>query len=286
LVFKGKEHIHTWTNDKAKKKVPKFCPLGICRRLNMFIFARSRLGNIKLVKRPLLMKDYLLEICCDHLESALAAQEGGAHRIELCAALATDGITPSAGLLAMLTRRLSIPVFVLVRPRPGNFVYNERELETMLFDIHQCKALGASGIVSGALRSDHTIDREATATLIAAAAPLPFTFHKAFDLTPDPFAALDTLIELGAARVLTSGQMPKAVDGKTVLAQLVQRGRDRITILCGGGVRDHNLGELMTVPDLVEFHSSALLPQNKETAYPTVNKGMVSRMLTACRRPR
>lgn len=224
------------------------------------------------------MKKYLLEICCDHLRSALAAQAGGAHRIELCAALATDGITPSAGLIAGVVKRLNIPVFVLVRPRPGNFVYSETELESMLFDIHQSKALEASGIVSGALLADGRIDRQATAKLVAAASPLPFTFHKAFDLTPEPLEALDELIELGADRVLTSGQVPKAVDGKPLLAQLAHRGKDRIDILCGGGVRDHNLAELMEVPGLEEFHSAALQEVDKQTDYQIVDKEMVKRM--------
>lgn len=224
------------------------------------------------------MKKYLLEICCDHLESAIAAQAGGAQRIELCAALATDGITPSAGLQAQVMKHLSIPVFVLIRARPGNFVYNERELESMLFDIHQSKGLGAAGIVSGALLPDHTIDREATAQLIAAAAPLPFTYHKAFDLTPDPLAALDILIELGADRVLTSGQVPKAMDGKDLLAQLAQRGQDRISILVGGGVRDHNLGELMGIAGIEEFHSAALAAADPQTGYPVVDLNMVRNM--------
>jgi copper homeostasis protein len=225
------------------------------------------------------MKKYLLEICCDHLESAVAAQAGGAHRIELCAALATDGITPSAGILAEVVKHLSIPVFVLVRPRPGNFVYTGRELEAMLSDIHHCKALGAAGIVSGALLGDNTIDRKATAKLIAAAAPLPFTFHKAFDETPDPLAALDTLVALGAGRVLTSGQVPKAVDGKNLLQQLARRGAGRIELLCGGGVRDHNLAELLAMEGIHEFHSSALKPAKDGEAYPTVDEGMVSNML-------
>lgn len=226
------------------------------------------------------MNNFLLEICCDHLESALAAQAGGVHRIELCAALSTDGITPSAGLLAAVKKRLSIPIFVLVRPRPGNFVYNEQELESMLFDIHECKALGAAGIVSGALSADDRIDREATQQLITAAAPLPFTFHKAFDLTPDPMEALSQLISLGADRVLTSGQAPAAVAGKTVLQQLVQRSKGKIEILCGGGIRDHNLAELLEIPGLQEFHSSALAdPEMKNAVYPTVDPAMVSNML-------
>lgn len=225
------------------------------------------------------MEKYLLEICCDHLESALAAQAGGAHRIELCAALSTDGITPSSGLLAATVQRIRIPVFVLVRPRPGNFVYTERELEAMLFDIHQAKALGAAGIVSGALLPDGGIDAKATARLAAAAAPLPFTFHKAFDRTPEPVAALHQLMTLGVDRILTSGQAPSAVQGKGLLQQLAAHGKDRISILCGGGVRDHNLAELMTVPELREFHSSALSPGKTENEYVRVDDQMVARMV-------
>lgn len=221
----------------------------------------------------------LLEICCDHLSSALAAQAGGAGRIELCTALSTDGLSPSAGLLATVRKHLTIPVFVLIRPRPGNFVYSAEELELMLTDIHQCKSLGAAGIVSGALQSDGTIDEAATAQLIAAARPLPFTFHKAFDLTPDPLTALQQLIVLGADRVLTSGQAATAIEGQEVLRCLVEEAAGRITILCAGGVRDHNIADLRRINGLHEFHSAALNKgQGSGQSYPVVDREMVRKM--------
>lgn len=224
----------------------------------------------------------LLEICCDHLGSAIAAQTGGADRIELCAALSTDGLSPSAGLLKSVKKQLHIPVFVLIRPRPGNFVYNDLELEEMLFDIHQCKALGAAGIVSGALLASQEIDLDVTAKLVAAARPLPFTFHKAFDLIPNALEGLDQLMSLGVDRVLTSGQAANAIAGKTVLEKLAKRGKGKIEILCGGGIRDHNLADLLG-SNLKEFHSSALLSRDaseevNDLAYPTVHLEMVERM--------
>jgi copper homeostasis protein len=225
----------------------------------------------------------ILEICCDHLDSALAAEAGGADRIELCVALSTDGLSPSAGLLATVRKQLRIPIFVLIRPRPGNFVYSDLELETMCFDIHQCKGLGADGIVSGALLENREIDLEATAKLVATARPLPFTFHKAFDLIPDASEGLDQLMSLGVDRVLTSGQAASALAGKSALQKLAKRGKGKIEILCGGGIRDHNLVDLLD-SDLIAFHSSALSGRGASeqsippATYPTVDAGMVARM--------
>jgi copper homeostasis protein len=224
------------------------------------------------------MKKKLLEICCDHLHSALAAQAGGADRIELCAALATDGLTPSMGLLQQVKQHLKIPVFVLIRCRPGSFVYDALEIQTMLSDIEHCKKMGADGIVGGALLEDGSIDLESTAALIEAARPLPFTFHKAFDLVSDPIVALDQLIELGTARVLTSGQAPTAVAGKALLQELAKKAGDRLHILCAGGIRDHNIGVLLHMPGIREFHSAALHSKVAQTVYPTVDENMVRRM--------
>ncbi|MCB0629865.1 MAG: copper homeostasis protein CutC [Saprospiraceae bacterium] len=221
----------------------------------------------------------LLEICCDHLHSALAAQAGGADRIELCSALATDGLTPSAGLLKQLKEQLSIPIFVLIRPRPGNFVYSQSEVAVMIADIEQARSLGANGIVSGALTENNEIDLPATRSLIAAAGPLPFTFHKAFDLTPDPVQALDQLIDLGAARVLTSGQADSAVAGKSMLQQLADRAGEQLRILCAGGIRDHNIALLLNLEGIHEFHSAALNRHSDDASgYPTVSEEMVRNM--------
>lgn len=220
----------------------------------------------------------LLEICCDHLHSALAAQAGGADRIELCAALSTDGITPSAGLLTQIKEQLDIPVFVLIRARPGNFVYSKEEIAVMVADIEQAKTLGADGIVSGALTESGQIDVQATKALITAAGELPFTFHKAFDLVSDPFAALDQLLALGAARVLTSGQAASAVAGKPVLQQLADRAGEQLQILCAGGIRDYNIAELLDLDGVQEFHSAALETRSDHGSYPVVSEAMVNRM--------
>lgn len=220
----------------------------------------------------------LLEICCDHLHSALAAQAGGADRIELCAALSTDGITPSAGLLKQIKEQLDIPVFVLIRARPGNFVYSKEEIAVMVADIEQAKTLGADGIVSGALTESGQIDVPATTALITAAGELPFTFHKAFDLVPDPFAALDQLLVLGAARVLTSGLAASAIAGKPVLQQLADRAGEQLQILCAGGIRDYNIAELLDLDGVQEFHSAALETRSDHGSYPVVSEAMVNRM--------
>src|SRR5271168_42497 len=149
-----------------------------------------------------------VEICVGDVGSALAAQAGGADRVELCDNLAVGGTTPSAGTIAESCRRLSIPVQVLIRPRAGDFVYTESEIAVMRHDIEIAKTLGAAGVVLGALKPECTIDQATTEGLIALARPLRITFHKAFDQTPAPLEALDTLIELGVERVLTSGGRP------------------------------------------------------------------------------
>lgn len=206
-----------------------------------------------------------LEICCDSLTSALAAQAGGADRIELCSALSLDGLTPSAGLLAEVNKHLTIPVFVMIRPRGGDFCYTEDELLVMLADIRLAKELGADGIVSGPLAADGRVDVRRTRQLLAAASPLPFTFHKAFDRTPDLLEALSTLKDLGVDRILTSGGAETALAGKALLGQLQDRAGDRLRIMAGGGVRSGNMAELTAMGNLLEFHSSARGKNGHET---------------------
>ena len=152
----------------------------------------------------------LVEACVDSVESALAAARGGAHRIELCANLVEGGTTPSAGTLAVCRARLEIPIFVLIRPRGGDFLYSAAELAVMLEDVRRAKETGAHGIVTGVLRADAEIDQDRTGALIAAARPLRVTFHRAFDVCRDAGRALETLIALGVERVLTSGQAATA----------------------------------------------------------------------------
>src|SRR2546425_4990959 len=165
----------------------------------------------------------LVEACVDSVESALAAARGGAHRIELCANLVEGGTTPSAGTLAVCRARLEIPIFVLIRPRGGDFLYSAAELAVMLEDVRRAKETGAHGIVTGVLRADGEIDQDRTGELIAAARPLRVTFHRAFDVCRDAGRALETLIALGVERVLTSGQAATAPEGAEAIAGLVRR---------------------------------------------------------------
>lgn len=182
-----------------------------------------------------------LEICANSFESALAAQEGGAHRIELCQELSLGGITPSHGLMKKVVQELEIPVFVLIRPRSGDFTYSDSEYDVMLRDVAYAKELGVKGIVSGVLYPDLTIDVERTQHLIKMSGNLPFTFHRAFDWTPDPAIALEILVTLGVQRVLTSGQAQDVVTGFEMLQSLLLKAANRIEILPGGGISIKNV---------------------------------------------
>ena len=197
-----------------------------------------------------------LEICANSYQSAKNAQEAGAHCIELCQELSVGGITPSFGFLKKVIEELDIPVFVLIRPRSGNFVYSDDEFQIMKYDIQLCKDLGCKGIVSGVLNSDDTIDVERTRNLIEIAKPLLFTFHRAFDEVKNPKNALLQLIELGANRVLTSGQKTTAEEGLDLLKELNVLAENRITILAGGGITSKNTN-LFKEAGLTEIHASA-----------------------------
>ncbi len=197
-----------------------------------------------------------LEICANSYQSAKNALEAGAHRIELCQELSVGGITPSYGLLKKVIEELDIPVFVLIRPRSGNFVYSDDEFQIMKTDIQLCKDIGCKGIVSGLLNPDYTLDIERTKVLIDLAKPLPFTFHRAFDELKNLKEALLQLIELGADRVLTSGQKTTAEEGLVLLKELNVIAKNRITILAGGGVSSKN-ANLFKEAGLTEIHASA-----------------------------
>lgn len=183
----------------------------------------------------------LVEVCAGSIRSAENAQMAGADRIELCSELAVGGITPSYGILKSVLSFIKIPVHVLIRPRSGNFTYTNTEFAAMKDDIQLCKELGCSGIVSGILHDDHTIDLERTQELIDLTSPLPFTFHRAFDWTPDPIKALKRLLALKVDRVLTSGQQPKAIDGILLLQEMKQLASDKLVIMPGGGVREETI---------------------------------------------
>lgn len=198
-----------------------------------------------------------LEICAANLDSAMAAQKAGAHRIELCSALAAGGLTPSPGLLRETLHRVSIPVHVLIRPREGHFVYSEAETDLMCADVAFCKEQGAAGVVVGALLPGGDLDLRALERLKIAAGHLTLTFHRAIDVCPHPLEALEALIAFGFARVLSSGGAPTAWAGRTRLREMVSASRGRIAVMPGGGITPGNIGALALETGATTFHMSA-----------------------------
>jgi len=198
-----------------------------------------------------------LEVCVDSVESALAAQAAGADRIELCQALFEGGLTPSAGLMEEVRARVSLKLAMMIRPRGADFCYSDNEFAVMKRDLLLARKLGADVIVLGLLKPDGTIDRERTQVLLELARPLPVTFHRAFDMTRDPREALETLIDLGVNRVLTSGQERSALEGLDLIAELVRLAGDRIIVMPGGGITEQNLPKILRQSGAREFHISA-----------------------------
>jgi copper homeostasis protein len=199
----------------------------------------------------------LIEVCVEGIDDALAAEQGGADRVELCASLLEGGITPSDGTIRETRARLRIPVHVIVRPRGGDFLYSEAEFATMLADIGRLRETGAAGAVIGCLNPDGTVDEKRTAALAAAAGPLSVTFHRAFDVTADPGEALEALIRCGIGRVLTSGQQPDAVAGIELLARLHRQAAGRITVMGCGNLREATIGRVWRETGLTELHFAA-----------------------------
>lgn len=197
-----------------------------------------------------------VEICCGSIQSAVNAKAAGATRIELCQNLNEGGTTPSYATIKQCVEGLGLKVFVLVRPRPGDFTYNEVEIENMLEDVRICKELGVAGIVVGFLTSDGHVDVPLTRRFVQAAAPVPVTFHRAFDRCADQTSALEDVIVCGCKRILTSGGKPTAPEGQDRLKELVQRAGGRITILAGSGVRPDNVRALIEHTGVTEVHGS------------------------------
>jgi copper homeostasis protein len=185
-----------------------------------------------------------IEVCAYSLESCINAQAGGAGRIELCGGLGEGGTTPSAGLIEVVRQHIDIDLYVMIRPRGGDFVYDVFEEEIMRKDIDLAKKLGANGVVLGILTADGQVDVQRTKALVDYASPLKVTFHRAFDLTPDPVKALKAVIETGAERILTSGQKATAIQAIDLLRKLAQESNGAIEIMAGGGVNHTNAAEL------------------------------------------
>jgi copper homeostasis protein len=205
---------------------------------------------------PLMNSPLTLEICADSVESAVAAERGGAHRIELCSSLIEGGVTPSTGLITTVRSRLSIDVYVMVRPRGGDFCYSREEFETMEQDVLTAKQLGADGIVFGILQEDGDVDVSKTRQLVEIARPLKATFHRAFDMSRDLSKSLADLIEAGADRVLTSGGEQNVADALSVIASLVDVAAGRIAIMAGGGISESNVHRIIHETGVREIHAS------------------------------
>ena len=200
----------------------------------------------------------IIEICANSAQSCVEAEAGGAKRVELCAGIPEGGTTPSYGEIVMAQKLTSkIDINVIIRPRGGDFLYTEAEIESMLLDIELCKRLGVHGVVFGCLTKEGDIDVSLMRKLIERAKPLSVTCHRAFDVCRDPFVALEQLIELGCDRILTSGQQSDAIKGIPLIAELVRRAEGRIIIMPGCGVRENNIAQLERKTGAKEFHTSA-----------------------------
>lgn len=198
----------------------------------------------------------LLEVCVDSVASALAAKEGGAHRLELCSSLFEGGLTPSAGLMEFVCKHLSIATNVMIRPRGGDFLYSDEEFMIMQRDIALAKGLKADGVVFGFVTRDGNVDIARTKALADHARPLTITFHRAFDMVADPYQALESLISLGIDRVLTSGLESSAKDGIETIAALNRQAAGRIIIMPGGGINQENIATIVQATGCTEAHMS------------------------------
>lgn len=196
-----------------------------------------------------------LEIIASNLDHVIQAQLSGAHRIELCAALSADGITPSHGFVESAITHSQLPVMVMIRPREGDFQYSDLEIEAMSQDIAWAKKCGAMGIVIGILDAHQNVRKEVLKRWVQEAYPMEVTFHRAFDVTQDPFQALEDIIDCGCTRILTSGQQSSCVQGKTLIKELQNRAGQRITIMAGAGINAHTIGDIMDT-GIYEYHMS------------------------------
>ncbi|MCP9763209.1 copper homeostasis protein CutC [Lacihabitans soyangensis] len=201
-------------------------------------------------------KKKLLEICCFSLKSCKNAELGRANRIELCGGFLEGGTTPSVGLLSSVLDQVNIPVYVMIRPRGGDFLYNEDEIQVMLADIKLLKKLQPAGFVIGMLQSDGNIDMAGNARLLKAIGDFPVTFHRAFDMCKNPHLAIEQLISLGIENILTSGQFPTAPEAIGNLKEYKQTAANRINIMAGSGVNPRNIPEIAAV-NVDAFHFSA-----------------------------
>lgn len=199
--------------------------------------------------------EILVEICVDSVASAMAAERGGARRIELCSDLLEGGITPSTGMIELVRGKVAVAIQVMIRPRGGDFCYDADEFEIMRRDIAVAKSLGADGVVFGVLDADGKVDIERSRRLVELTRPLDVTFHRAFDMSADLFRSLEDVCDTGANRILTSGGQPTAPQGLEVIAQLVKAAKGRIAIMPGGGIKAENARRMVTESGVRGIHA-------------------------------
>ena len=221
----------------------------------------------------------MLEICCFSLESCLTAQKAGAGRVELCGGMFEGGTTPSAGLISLVRQNLTIKLYVMIRPRGGEFCYSDAEFEVMKADIQVVKDLGADGVVFGILNLDGSVDKRRTAELVNLAAPLKVTFHRAFDVANDPFQAVEDVIDCGCERILTSGQKNTAIEGIDLLKILVEKTQNRIEIMVGSGVSAQNAQQFLNI-GIHALHMTGKGIQESKMVFRKPNVRMASAALT------
>ena len=216
-----------------------------------------------------------LEVCATSVASCIAAEKGGAHRIELCAGLADGGITPSPGFVRQALTKCSLPIFPIIRPRGGDFLYDDDEIEEMECDIRTFGKMGVAGFVFGILTPDGEPDLEANARMLKAANGRPCTFHRAFDMVLDPMDALEKVVRLGFARILTSGGRNSALEGVHLLRELTLAARERIIIMAGAGIRPDNALEVVQKSGVTALHGTLQSPLDSRMLYrnPAVSMG-------------
>lgn len=217
----------------------------------------------------------MFEICANSVESCIAAQEGGADRVELCAGIPEGGTTPSYGEISIARELLNIKLHIIIRPRAGDFLYSSTEIQTMLKDIEMAKETGADGIAVGCLTSEGNIDIPVMKKIMKAADGLSVTFHRAFDVCRNPQKAMEEIIDLGCDRILTSGQQPTAESGIPLLKELHKQAAGRIILLAGCGVNEKNIAYIASETGIKEFHFSAREKVSSEMQYrnPSVSMG-------------
>lgn len=195
-----------------------------------------------------------LEICANSVVSAINAESGGADRVELCENMAEGGTTPGSGSIIQARKHLKIELYVMIRPRGADFHYSQLEFEIMKEDISLAKKYGADGVVFGILNSDGSIDKPRMSELAEISRPMKITCHRSFDMTPDPFRAMEDLIEIGIDRILTSGQQNNALKGSVLIRELITAAKDRIILMPGGGIKEENLEEIIMITTANEYH--------------------------------